>query len=268
MNEGNTHSLWQILKGNEGVKNLTLVILILVALLLVGKVFAEFKTLSFIGQSADVRNTITVRGEGELSLVPDVAQFNFAVIHEAKEVANAQEQVSKDIDTLLSYLDEFGVANKDIKTTSYTISPRYDYREVGMYPGGTRVLVGYEVSQWIEIKLKNIDALGELVSGLGSRGATNIGSIRFTVEDEEKVLRDARKLAIDDAKEKARVLARDLGVSLVGVVNFYEGGGIIADEEKYTLSLNARGRGESFEAQLPVGEEEIKVNVSITYSIR
>jgi len=243
------------------------------SLLLFAQFIGELKSWRFVGQGIEFRNTITVSGEGEIAVVPDVAEFSFAVIEEAREVAIAQENVTKKMNTILDFLDEFGVDEKNVKTTNYNLVPRYAYRESDKSgflppPRGERILVGYEVSHWVTVKITKIDRVGEALAEMGTLGASNVGSVRFTIEDEDAANAQARKLAIKDAKEKARVLAKDLNVRLVKITSFSEGGRVtpyraFALAESLTLDV-----GGAPTPQIPVGENQIISNITITYAIK
>ncbi|MBI4117940.1 MAG: SIMPL domain-containing protein [Parcubacteria group bacterium] len=239
------------------------------ALFLLASFAGELKALRFIGQDAQFTRTITVSGSGEAFVVADTAEFSFAVIEEAKTIADAQRVVTETSNALLSYLKDAGVEEKNLKTTSYNISPRYDYQNNRGFPTGERVLIGYEVSHWVSVKTKKTDKAGEMIAQLGSRGATNISSINFTVEDEDEVRREARKEAIEDAEDKAKQLADDLDVRLVKVVNFYESGGgpiYFAREAAFGMGGDME-KGAPPVPELPVGENTVMVNVNVTYAI-
>ncbi len=253
------------------------IILLLVsgALFLFSLFLGEMKEFKFIGQGVEFRNTITVSGKGEVVAVPDVAQFSFAVVKEAKTVASAQEEVTTTMNDILVFLEDFGVKDSDVKTTNYNIVPRYEYIRTGkrefIYPpiSDTRTLVGYEVSHWVEVKVRAIGDVGEAIGKVGGIGATNISNVNFTIEDDDKVKADAQKEAIEDAREKARVLARSLGVRLIKIVNFSEYGRPI-----YYQSYAERasfGAGASIDAlpspEIPAGENTITSNVTIVYAI-
>lgn len=256
-------------KHKRTISLLFILIMLGATTLLFAKTMVELKELKFVGQGVEFRNTITVLGKGELAIVPDTAEFSFAVVKEAREVEDAQEQVTKIMNTLLEYLGEFGVKEEDTKTTSYNISPRYDFsRQISPFPPqpGKRELVGYEVSHFITIKVRSLDIVGSIIAELGGRGATNISNIRFIVEDEEVVRAEARKMAIKDAQKKAKILAKDLKVRLVKIVNFSESG-----RSPFYRTFASAPKAESLGAapipEIPVGENTITSNVTITYSI-
>ncbi len=218
--------------------------------------------------------TITVNGKGEILARPDIATFSFSVVVEEDDAATAQKSSAKAINEILAYLEEEGVTDKDVKTQYYNLSPRYDYlRSIcttdGFCPPSEQVLRGYEVNQTIIVKVRDIDNSGTLLSGVGTRGATNISSLQFTIDDEDIFVAEAREVAIDDAKEKAKKLANDLGVKLVRIVDFNESG----RDEYYPPIMYERFALDSTEnvgvaPSIPTGENTFVANVSITYEIR
>lgn len=195
------------------------------------------------------------------------------MIEERATASEAQEQAAKKMNKILSFLKKNDVEEKDIKTTNYNVYPRYVYnREIcaGGYcpPGGERELVGFEVNQTISVKVRNTDDAGGIVSGVGELGASNISGLNFTIDDEEELLKEARKKAIDEAQEKAKELAKDLGVKLVRVVSFSDFGGE-PYYPRYDFAESAvLGKGGGVVPEIPVGENKIVSSVSITYEIR
>lgn len=238
------------------------------------KLLKEYR---YVGSGLSASNTITVSGEGEVFAVPDMATFSVTVQEEAKEVKTAQDIVTKKANDIKAYLEEEGIEEKDIKTADYSVYPQYDYLQDsicrdGYCGSGRQVLRGYQVSITYQVKVRDTEKAGDLLSGVGSLGATNVSGLSFTIDDEEVLQAEARGMAIEEANAKAEELADQLGVKLVRIVNFSENG-------YYPPTPYAYGRGglamDSAVAQeakmapdLPVGENRIVSNVSITYEIR
>jgi len=256
------------------VTNLLLIFLAVLSLFVFFKFINEVKRSSFIGREAGVHNTISVSGEGEVFAVPDIATFSFTVRDEQADANSAQKVVTDSMNKILAELEEEGIEEKDIKTTSYNIYPRYDWvqRQCITYPcsGGEQVLRGYEVTHSVHIKVRDTETTGELLSLVGEMGADNVSGINFSIDDEELLEADARELAIDDAKKKAERLANDLGVKLVRIVSFYESGGErYHDYARAELSFDsAVGGGAEKAPSIPTGENKISSNINITYEIR
>jgi uncharacterized protein len=215
-------------------------------------------------------NTITVTGKGEVIVKPDIATVSFGVTAENMDVSKAQTESATKINDIIDFLKESDVDEKDIKTTNYNIYPRYNYVQPTVYysySGGTQVLAGYVVSQTVEVKIRDISKAGEILSGVGKFGVTDVSGLNFTVDKQDDVRDQARDLAIQDAKEQAKVLAKALDVRLVTISSFSENG----NYPMYYEGAKVMGMGGSdaaVSARLPVGENTITSNVVITYEIK
>lgn len=263
------------------VKGAVLLLLLVLCTYFLMKTFVEAKSYRFIGSGTTATNVISVSGQGEVFAVPDVAEFSFSVTEENMAVAKAQEAATKKMNAILDALKKAGVEEKDIKTVGYNINPRYEWVTKGQIcPAGSycppvqdgqRVLQGYEVSQTISVKVRDTAKAGELLASVGTLGAQNASGLNFTFDDEDKVIADARKEAIDDARAKAKELARSLGVTLVRVVNFQEGYGGSPMYYKGAEMMATDGRGgvvANAPPEIPAGENKVTSTVTITYEIR
>lgn len=230
--------------------------------------YNKFSEQKYISQNIISRNTINVSAEGEVSARPDLALIDFSVVTEAKTVEEAMTSNAEKMNKALEFIKGQGVEEKDLKTTNFSIYPRYDYYEIGsrLYPEGKRVLVGYEVSQTLEAKIRDLTKIGAIIEGATNEGVNQTGSLRFTIDNQDNLRNQARVEAINKAKQKARDLASQLGVSLGNIVSFSEGGtpGPIFYDVKSMEEAGIGGAAPDIQA----GENEISVTVSITYEIR
>src|SRR3989344_3963625 len=210
-----------------------LVFLVILSLFFAIKFLSELRNYGNVG-SKDV-NTITLSGHGEVSAVPDIANVYFTIRKEGKTVKEAQEAVALIEKSSLDFLKNNDVAEKDIKTANASFNPKYEYRydtktlmpcsEFGCPPRpGTNVITGYEAYESIIVKVRNTDEVGKIMQGLGELGVSELNGPNFTIDNEDALKAEARKKAIDDAKEKAKVLAKDLGVRLGRIMSFSENG--------------------------------------------
>lgn len=245
------------------------------ALLLAVQSITEVKGWKFIGSGTTATNTIAVSGKGEIFAVPDIAQFTLGVTKEGKDVKVAQKEATEKMNDIMAYLKSVGIEDKDVKTINYSANPKYEWIQPpcrqGEYCGnGQNKLVGFSVSQTIQVKVrKDTDKASDVLGEAGARGATEIGSLEFINDDEDKLKADARKEAIADAKQKADILASELGVSIVRVVGFSEDGGyqppVMYREAKLQMAAMDSGAASP---EIPVGENKILSQVTITYEIR
>ncbi len=250
---------------------LTLIISVFVII----QILASFGLVSDKGGKAV--STITLSGHGEVNAAPDIATVSFNISKDAKTVKEAQEAVAKIEKAALDILKTNNIADKDIKTSDASFYPKYEYKynsympctEYGCPPpGGKNVIVGYTASESISVKIRNIDTAGKIIQELGTTGVSDLNGPNFSIDKEDDLKAQARKLAIDDAQKKAKVLAKDLGVRLGKVSSFNEGGnyGIV---QMYSLESNMMVKGTgAAPAALPKGENTISSDVTITYEIR
>ncbi len=262
------NQLMNDLAGNRAVRIAGVAVLALLALFLLVKTWDT----AFGRDISDPYNTITVEGTGTAAAIPDVARITFTVTESSANVADAQKAATEKTDAALAAVEGFEVEEKDIKTLSYTVSPKYEYPQTvcygGMCPTGTPRIVGYDVSQTIQVKVRETAKAGDVLAALGGIGVQNISGPEFVVDDESTVSSEARAEAIEEARAKAKELAKELGVSLGKVVSFsenpqgypYEGyygkGGVMMDAAAAQSA-----------PRLPVGENETNVTVMITYEI-
>ena len=169
-------------------------------------------------------NTISVSGEGESVATPDSATISFTVQESATSVALAQTAATKRTNDALEAIKSLGIVEKDLKTIGYTVSPKYESTtcspgSVCIQNGATKI-IGYEVSQSVVVKVRDTTKAGEVLQKLGSLGVQNINGPDFSVDDPTAVSAEARGKAIRDARTKAEILAKQLGVRLGKVVSF------------------------------------------------
>jgi len=217
---------------------------------------------------------ITVRGEGEVTAVPNIATFSFSVYAEGSDAVLAQSNSAEAVNRITEYLAGAGIEDRDIKTSNYNLSPRYEYEQQtscfsgGYCPPGERVLKGYQVNQTIQVKVRATDKAGELISGVGERGATNISGLQFTIDDEDSLKSDAREQAIADAREKAEKLADDLDVRIVRMSGFWEDAGYGYGGVDYARAETASYDGSVVEPKIPAGENTVSATVNVSYEVR
>ena len=214
--------------------------------------------------------SITVEGTGDAAAIPDTAEITFTVSEDADSVVNAQKSATEKIDAALSGLEDFGIEEKDIKTLSYTVSPKYSYPQPcygGSCPQREPKIIGYAVSQTVMVKARDTGKTGEILQMLGDAEVENISGPNFVVDDEDAARAEARAEAIAEARAKAEALADELRVDLGRVTGFWENSGPYYPmyDKAYSISGEAMP---TRAPELPVGENEYSVSVSITYEIR
>ena len=224
----------------------------------------------YIGQNIENKSTITVSGEGEIYSKPDLALIDFSVRTEDKTVSGAMNTNSSKMNGVIEAMKKEGINKKDLKTTSFNIYPQYEYvkskETEQIYPYGKRVLVGYDVNQSLEVKIRDLSKVGQIIQKATDSGANEVSNIRFTIENKDELKKQAREQAIKEAKSKAKDLASQLGVKLVKIIGFSEN----ANQPVYynrNIAKGAAGSESNETPQIETGENKIVVDVSIVYEI-
>ena len=170
---------------------------------------------------------IWVSGQGTISLDPDLAMLDFGVEVNAPSVSEANSQAATAMDAIVDALKDRGVKDEDIQTSRFSVSPRYRYVEEEMdgVRTGRDVLTGYRVRNNATVKLRDLDAIGEVIDEVVTAGGdvVRINRINFTLEDPKPKMTELREMAVADAKAKAEHLAELSDVSVGRLIYISEG---------------------------------------------
>lgn len=242
-------------------------IAIFLALFLFAQTISVLKNVGRPGNPAT--DVITVSGEGKATVAPDVARVSFSVQNTATTVAAAQEATTKQANDAIGLVKEQGIAEKDVRTLAYNIAPQYSYPTCAYGTPCNPKVTGYQVSQTVEVTVRELAKVGDLLAGLGKLEVQNVSGPAFGLDDAAAGYDAARADAIKKAKAQANALAKELGVKLGKIVNFSESSG----GYPYPMSYGMGGmvtRDVKMESapNVPVGENTYSATVSITYEIR
>ncbi len=212
-------------------------------------------------RTGNVGDTLAVSGTGKVSASPDIAVADIAISIESLTAKAAQTEANKKSVAVVAYLKKSGIKDEDIKTSGYNIYPQYDYSN------GRSVIRGYQVTQSLTVKIRDMDKANTIIDGVVSAGANQVSGIRFEIDQPELLKSEARKKAIDDANKKADELRDQLGVRLGKIVSFSESGDYMPPIMYGVGGMGGGDRKVASAPSLPAGENEIVVNVTITYQI-
>ena len=211
--------------------------------------------------------TISVQGNGKVSAVPDIATLNFGVQTGRQKTADgAMKMLTKSMTAVVDAIKGAGVEEKDIRTQYLNLNPAFDWND------GKRIDRGFEASQSLVVKVRDLEKISSVLDVAVKAGANQAGSVGFTIDDPDVLREQARAEAIEDAKSKAMKLANDLGVGLGKMQGFWEEQGYGGQQpmmmRSESMDVGGYGGGGGMKAPpIPAGEQEVVVNVNITYRI-
>lgn len=204
--------------------------------------------------------SMSVSGTGQVTVVPDIATINVGVRTEADAVTDALSGNTAQANAISQVLQDLGVAEKDIQTSNFNVYPSERYDPMTGQSEGQYFIV----ENTVNVTVRDLSTLSEVLSAVVDAGANNIYGINFNVENRDEAVAEARQLAIQDAKAKAEAIAEEAGVSLGEVINI----SVYSSSSPVTY-FDAKG-GAYTEAAVPIsaGTLTITMECSLTYEIK
>jgi uncharacterized protein YggE len=202
---------------------------------------------------------ITVTGVGTSSVTPDAVRFYASVSVVAKTNKEALASASKSANAVRSALKSSAIATKDIKTSSLTVYPEYNYSQ----DKGSQ-LVGYRATQSFTVVVRKADSAGAVIDSVIESGgdAVQINGIAPFLVNGTAATEKAREAAVADARARANSYAKYLGASLGRVIYLTE-----VSAPVYTFPMLGEKAAASDATQIDLGETEVTVNVTIRWSL-
>ncbi len=252
-------------------------------------VISLFWYVASFSKSVSLDRQFSVRGEGKIVAVPDIAQLTFGFLTEGgKDIANLQKENSEKANRLIAFLKENKIEDKDIKTEFYDISPRYQYYNCPLLerlpspsplplededsssiitPCPTSKIVGYTINQSISAKIRDLNKVGDVVSGAVEKGANTVSGPNFTIDDSVKLQNQAREEAIAQAKEKAKSMAKAGGFRLGKLISIQEDSYFPGVIPFYAKERVGGGDETGIVPDIEPGSQDTKVSVTLSYEI-
>lgn len=211
--------------------------------------------------ATDAAKTINVTGNGEVTATPDIAYLYLGVVTDKPTSIEAQSANSTAMNNIIAAIKKEGIKDEDIKTTDYSINPKYDYDK----NTGASILVGYTVSNTLNVTVKNISKVGQIIDTAVKSGANVSNNISFGVSDYEKYYNMALLKALSNAQSKAQAISGFLGIKLTTPVKITENSSGIPDG--YIVPLNAKlvSGDSSASTSIQAGTYKVKADVSLVY---
>lgn len=161
-------------------------------------------------QQAEYPRTINVNGQGEVRAEPDRATLTLAVESRKPKLDDARAEVAKTVEAVLKLTRELKVDPKLVHATRINVQPEYNWQA----QNNERNLIGYYVSRQVEIELRDLEKLGQLLERAIDLGVNQVGDPRLDSSKRPELVREALAKAVADARQNADVVARAAGARL------------------------------------------------------
>ena len=214
------------------------------------------------GSGAAESTGITVSGEGRVTGRPDTLTVNIGVLVLRDSVDQALADAAARAEAVIAAVRDAGVAEEDVQTTNFSVYPEYDYRQSG------QVLLGYRVSNQVEVKIRDLGRAGAIIDAAVAAGGDEsvVQGVSFSLEDNEALVAAARTQAMDKALATAQQLADAAGVALGAPLSIVES---FSTQPPPIPYFEAADEGGAERATTPIspGELAVTVVVNVRYAI-
>ncbi|MGB8648101.1 MAG: SIMPL domain-containing protein [Anaerolineae bacterium] len=161
---------------------------------------------------------IGVNGTGSVFADPDTAIASLGVEITGPTLASASSDASTKMTAVLDKVKSLGVDAKDIKTVGYSVNPITSNAKEGETPR----IIGYHVSNIVQIKMRKLDQVGVILDAAITAGANTLSGLYYTIDDPTDLTKQARTKAVADAMAKAQTLADAAKVKLGPIISITE----------------------------------------------
>jgi hypothetical protein len=218
------------------------------------------------GVAADREDVVAVYGQGRVSMEPDVAYLTCGYENMDMDPKTAQDENAENMKEIIGAIKDAGIEEYHIQTTQYNVNQEYDYN------GGQKKILGYRVTNMVNIKITDVDKASGIINTVINAGANVFYGISFDLVERQQAYLDAMDMALERAKEKAEVYASKEGRKISGVLEINEGTAPTATYRQQTsnyLALSyARDASAAVEGAISSGQVEITATVTVVYAMR
>jgi uncharacterized protein len=215
-------------------------------------VLLSLMVLSSVSLCAVNESGISVSGNGQVSVDPDIAYITFGVSAVADSAQRSQVKAAESMTKVVETLTTLGITSEKIETSTFMVNPLLNYES-----GKTPKITGYKCDNQIRVTVDNLRVVGGLIDAGIAAGANSVSSISFAIKDEKKAKLEALENAVQDAKDKAAAIAKASGVEIKKVSSIVEGGANITPME-FSRTMMATN------SETPIMSGKIKVYATVT----
>ncbi|MGA1802541.1 SIMPL domain-containing protein [Rhizobium sp. HT1-10] len=208
---------------------------------------------------------ISVSGEGQAAVAPDMAVVTLSVVKQSKTAQDALDQDNKAMGAVLATLKNAGIAERDLQTSGFAIQPQYNYPPAKDGQQAPPELVGYQVTNGLTVRVRDLGKLGGIIDQAVGLGVNQGGDIQFVNDKPEAVLEAARKDAMANASAKAKTLAEAAGVKVGRVIEITENA--VRNAPQPLMRPMMLKQASDSAVPVAAGENSYDVTVNVTYAL-
>ena len=213
-------------------------------------------------RDAETGPLVVTTGEGVVQVVPDRAFINITAESRAANPREAQRKNTELMKPVQDKLRAAGIPADAIRTTNYELQQEWDF------VNNKRVSRGYVARNTVEVRVDNLEKLGELLDMAVTAGATSVGDIRFDLKERAKLEREALRLAVADARARSDAAAAGAGQSVARVVRIEEHGVISPPQPPMPMMRMSMAKEAQADVPIAAGQMELRARVTLTCELK
>ncbi|MDE2408349.1 MAG: SIMPL domain-containing protein [Xanthomonadaceae bacterium] len=204
---------------------------------------------------------LSIAASAEASRAPDIATLSTGVVSQSTEANAAMRNNALQMDKVMAALRAAGIAGRDIQTSGINLNPQYKYAD-----NQPPVIVGYQASNTVNVKVRQLDKLGKVLDALVAQGANQINGPSFGIDKPDAAYTEARIAAVKKAQAQAQTYADTLGLRVLRIVSINEGGNS-APQPMPVLRMMAAAAPMEKDTAVATGESAVSVNVEMVFEL-
>ncbi|CAN8077013.1 unnamed protein product [Agarophyton chilense] len=210
--------------------------------------------------NAQIPRTVSVSGEGSVSAPPDTATVSTGVVTTAVTAQAALSANNQQFQQVLAVLEEQGIESKDVQTSFFNVNPQFQRGPNGEDQG----IIGYQVTNQVQVVVRNLDSLGGILDALVSAGSNRISGVNFSIGNDTELRNRARSLAVVDATARAGVYATAAGLEVGKLIAISEQ----TIQPQFRESFGAGGAGAASLVPIATGELEVQATIFLQFELK
>lgn len=212
--------------------------------------------------AADDGTLVSISAQAEATRVPDVATVSAGVVTEAPDANAAMQDNAKQMDGVMRAIRAAGIAERDVQTSGIHVNPQYRYVE-----GEQPAITGYQASNTVSIKVRDVGKLGEVLDALVASGANQVHGPSFEIDKPDEAYDEARRAALAKARARAKMYADALGLRVRRIVSIDEGGGFQPPMPVPMMAMGRAEKGAAYDTAVSPGETTLAANLNVVFEL-
>lgn len=202
---------------------------------------------------------LTIAASAEARRVPDIASLSAGVVSQASDAQAAMQANARQMEGVMAALEKAGIAERDIRTTGVNLHPQYRHSE-----DSAPAITGYQASNTVEVTVRDIARIGPTMDALVASGANHVNGPSFSIDQPGEARDEARRVALEEARERATMYAEALGLRVRRIVSISEArtGGPV-----YPLGMARMEMASAADTSVSPGENVVSADLEIVFEL-